>query len=283
MPDTLTLTSAADGQALSALRWSAEGPIRGQVLVAHGMGEHAGRYAPFAQALAAQGFLVLAPDHRGHGHSIGPGGPGDFGSGGWEALVADMAQWLESFETTVPTVLFGHSMGSLAAQQYACERDEHLAGLILSGSTCFDLLPVPEEGPAGLAAFNAAFEPARTDFDWLSADADQVDRYIADPLCGFDAAPDAMAGMFAAAARIATPAALGGLRADLPVLLLAGDADPLNAGGTLIEALADRWRDAGVERVDVRRHAQGRHEMLNETNRGEVITEVVNWIKFCAA
>jgi alpha-beta hydrolase superfamily lysophospholipase len=273
---TTTLSSPADGLPITVHRWSPSGPPRGTVVVAHGMGEHALRYADFAAALTDRGLEVVAPDHRGHGRSAAATAPGDFGAGGWEGLVADLAALVDA--AAAPVVLFGHSMGSLAAQQYAIEHDERLAGLVLSGSTCFDALPAPGDDAGGLESFNAPFEPARTPFDWLSRDPDAVDRYIADPLCGFDAGPEALAGMLGAAARIAEPAALAGLRRDLPVLVVAGDADPLNAGGTLIDALITRWREAGVGRIDRRLWAGGRHEMLNETNRGEVTSELVAWI-----
>lgn len=279
-PQARHLDSPVDGLRIHVHAWPAQGPRRGTLVLAHGMGEHALRYAEFAGALTARGVDVLAPDQRGHGITAGATAPGDFGPGGWEGLVADLAALIDA--TAGPVVLFGHSMGSLAAQQYAIEHAESLVGLVLSGSTCFDAMTPPEDDAAGgLAAFNAPFEPARTPFDWLSRDAAQVDRYIADPLCGFDAAPDAMAGMFGAAQRIARPEALAGLRADLPVLVLAGDADPLNAGGTLVDALVARWQDAGVRRVDRVLYRDGRHEMLNETNRAQVTEELATWIDGC--
>lgn len=284
MAELLTRTSAIDDLPLSAWRWQPHEDLkdRGTVVIAHGMGEHALRYDPFAQALAAAGMTVLAPDHRGHGASPGPLGLGDFGAGGWEALVADLALWIRlahARDEDLPVVLFGHSMGSLAAQQYCCEHEEALDGLVLSGSTCFDQLPVPEGEAAGLEAFNAPFEPARTAFDWLSRDPEQVDRYIDDPLCGFDVAEAGLRGMLAAAARIADPAVLAGLRADLPVLVVSGAADPLHGDGALIDMLVERWRGAGMQRIETKLYPGGRHEVLNETNRAEVMRELVAWIR----
>lgn len=283
MAELLTRTSAIDDLPLSAWRWRPGEALadRGTVVIAHGMGEHALRYDALARALAGAGLTVLAPDHRGHGASPGPSGLGDFGTGGWEALVADLALWIRlahARDEDRPVILFGHSMGSLAAQQYCCEHEETLDGLILSGSTCFDLLPIPEGEAAGLEAFNARFEPARTPFDWLSRDAQQVDRYIDDPLCGFDVAEAGLVGMRAAAARIADPAVLAGLRDDLPVLVVSGADDPLHGEGALIETLLQRWRAAGARRVEVKLYPGGRHELLNETNSEEVTNDLVQWI-----
>ena len=281
MAERFRLRSEIDDTELCGWCWpQAMGDPRANVIIAHGAGEHARRYDEFAEALVRRDMSVWAVDHRGHGESIGDGEPGDFGEGGWEALVADLnnlTSHASDRHPGVPTILFGHSMGSLAAQQIMVDRSRLLDGVVLSGTTCFDALAEAAEG--GLEAFNAPFEPARTPFDWLSRDEARVDAYVADPRCGFDPSPEAFAGMFAAAARLADPAELRPIRNDLPVLVVAGDADPLNAGWTLIEQLVERLEGAGLTNVEVRRQVGGRHEPLNETDRDEVIAELVAWIE----
>ena len=128
-----------------------------------------------------------------------------------------------------------------------------------------------------MRAFNAGFEH-RTGYEWLSRDEDEVDRYVADPWCGFEAAPDVMPQMFGSSARLADGDVLAGIRSDLPVLLVSGDADPLAGGGALIELVGQRYRDAGLTDVTVRLYPEARHEIFNETNRDEITAFVINWL-----
>jgi alpha-beta hydrolase superfamily lysophospholipase len=192
--------------------------------------------------------------------------------------VTALVQLAAEHRPGLPVVLFGHSMGSLAAQCFAVERSRLLDGLVLAGSTCFDRLPPAAEGEDPLAAFNAPFAPARTPWDWLSRDPERVDAYAADPLCGTSVSPEGLAGLRASAERLADPALLRRIRRDLPVRLDAGDADPLNAGGTLLTELAERWRQAGVRELELRLWPGARHELLQETNRDEISAELVRWI-----
>lgn len=273
-----TFTSPVDGLQLAAYEWDVAHP-RGVVQVAHGLGEHSGRYDRFARALNDAGYNVRACDHRGHGASIA-GTPGDFGPPGFDGLIADMAAYGASLRGELPLFLVAHSMGSFAAQSVILTHAEQYAGLVLSGSTALDVMAAglaQAEGPAGLEAFNAGFEQ-RTGFEWLSRDEAEVDRYVADPLCGFDAPDETMTGMFGAAQTLADPAVLAAIRSDLPVVIASGSADPLAGGGQLVELLGQRYRDAGLVDVTVKVYDGARHEILNETNRDEVTADIVAWL-----
>lgn len=270
-----------DGVSLAAWRWPAVRP-RAIVQIAHGMGEHALRYAPLAARLVAAGYAVYANDHRGHGATAPDAGSlGDFGPGGFDAVVSDLgvvAAAAREEHPGLPLVLLGHSMGSFAAQYFALDRSADIEGLVLSGSSALDMLAASLADPAAVKldnAFNAPFEPARTPFDWLSRDAAEVDKYIADPLCGFTVRPEGLATIFADAARTVAPASI---RSGLPILLLAGEDDPLNGKLALLDLLAGRYREAGVRDVETQFYPGGRHEMFNETNRDEVIANLIAWL-----
>jgi len=125
---------------------------------------------------------------------------------------------------------------------------------------------------------NEAFE-GRTDFDWLSRDAAEVDLYIADPACGFSADSDALADMAAAATRAVEGDVLRSIRPDLPILLMSGSNDPLSGAMALVELVAQRYRDAGVLDVTVIGYQDARHEIFNETNRDEVTADLVDWLE----
>ncbi len=284
-----TFTSQ-DGVEIHVHEWLPAGQPRGVVQISHGMGEHAARYAPLAEHLAGLGFAVYAGDHRGHGLSM-HAGPGHLGDNGWNLLVEDLATLTRTARERhpgAPVILFGHSMGSFAAQQFLLDHAELVDGVALSGTTAVDQLVVAlleaaqraqESGieDAGVFdAFNAAFEPVRTEADWLSRDEKQVDAYLADPLCGFAADDRGMTDMGAAAARLAAPE---GIPATLPLYVLVGDRDPLNAGLTLSDLLVSRYRAAGLTDVTYRTYDGARHEVLNETNRDEVVAELTAWIE----
>ncbi|MFE6228002.1 alpha/beta hydrolase [Streptomyces sp. NPDC057854] len=277
----VTFTSR-DGVRVHVHTWLPEGPVRGVVQIAHGMGEHGLRYAPFAEHLAARGHAVYAADHRGHGRSM-HAGPGHLGADGWNLLVADLAaltRIVRERHPGAPVVLFGHSMGSFAAQQYLLDHAELADGVALSGTTAVDaLLRALAEAPRSAAGpfgpFNAPFAPNRTEADWLSRDERQVDAYLADPLCGFGLDLQGLALMADAAGRLAAPS---GIPPDLPVALFVGDRDPLNGGLAHTDLLVSRYREAGLTDLVYHRYEGARHEVLNETNRAEVVADVTAWI-----
>jgi alpha-beta hydrolase superfamily lysophospholipase len=186
------------------------------------------------------------------------------------------------------TVLFGHSMGSFAAQRLCLDHSEDMDAVILSGSSSIDILAAAMaeaavdagEGDGGveLSSFNAPFEPARTPFDWLSRDEAEVDKYIESPLCGFDLQAESAQTLFGSGAYHGDDTAIANIRDDLPVLILAGDSDPLNGGLELLKLLEARWREGGVSNIETAYYKDGRHEMLNEINRDEVTADILRWL-----
>ncbi len=272
MPDeTFKFDSAVDGMPITAYAWHAPAP-RAVVVIAHGAAEHALRYERFARELNAAGFDAYAPDHRGHGRTSGLEHLGDFGPGGWNALVADLGQMMAMVRERhpgLPTVLFGHSMGSIVVQQLVPDVSTDIAALIIMGSTAIAAPPPAER--------NNAFEHRRTEFDWLSRDEVEVDKYVEDRYCGFDIEtakgwgnPDP--GV------LLDPARLNRIRRDLPLLFVAGEADPINHNMEGMRLLEQIWRGLGVTRIDTRYYAGARHEPLNETNRDEVTRDIIDWI-----
>ena len=275
--------SSADGTKVATSAWTdVAGAPRGAVQIAHGLAEHAARYARFATALNQAGFIVFATDHRGHGRT-GRDRLGDFGTAGFDGLIADVAEYGGAIarDHELPVFLFGHSMGSFAAQSIIVDHGDRYAGVVLSGSTALDVLAAGKadaEGPAGLEAFNAGFEP-RTGFEWLSRDEAEVDAYVADPWCGFETPPETIPMLFGQAARLADPEELAAIRPDLAILIASGSDDPLAGGGELVQLLGQRYRDAGLVDVTVHVYPGARHEILNETNRDEVTADVVAWLR----
>jgi alpha-beta hydrolase superfamily lysophospholipase len=275
--------TSSDGLRIASFRWDARGPQRGVVQIAHGMGEHIGRYQATIEALVASGLTVYGNDHRGHGRTAPSAAHvGDFGAGGFDLLVEDMvrlSQIAQVRDSGVPFILLGHSMGSFAAQQYVLEHSGTIDGLVLSGSGALDgLARLAASAPQGVNVLNAPFEPARTPFDWLSRDSDAVDAFIEDPLCFAALQPASLVSFLGAATRLSDAARIKGIRTDLPVYLFSGSEDPVGQQLQGLMVLIERYRGAGVDDISYDFYDGGRHEMLNEINRDEVREHLLDWI-----
>ncbi|GAY08146.1 alpha/beta fold hydrolase [Pseudonocardia sp. N23] len=280
MARSALMVGTSDGTRLVGQRWTTDTDAKAAIVLAHGMGEHSLRYDALGKELSAAGYDVLAVDHRGHGRTAGIAGTalGDFGNAGWDGVVADYALTVRSTvgeRPDLPVIALGHSMGSWVVQQYLLDHAADVTGAVLSGSGALDLLAtaVDPDADVDLSAFNAPFAPARTDYDWLSRDEAEVDAYVAEPLCGFGLDAKSAAGMWAAAPRLAQPSVPGGF----PLLVLAGTADPVNAGLTVLEPLVERYRTAGAD-VTTHYYEDARHEVFNETNRDEVVADLLRWL-----
>jgi alpha-beta hydrolase superfamily lysophospholipase len=277
--DSFTFDGAG-GSKIFTYRWLPAGPVRAVLQVSHGMGEHALRYRKPLQPLIDAGIAIYANDHLGHGRTARDKNQlGDFGAPGFAGVVDDMARLSRIAREENPgkkLVLLGHSMGSFAAQIYVVDHSDLIDGFVLSGSAAFDMLQNPR---GGLSTIGEGMGKTRTPFDWLSRDQKEVDSYIADPLCGFTVNDSSRASMFASGAAVVDPKALARIRKDLPFYIFAGDKDPINADLSRLWPLVERYKSAGIADIATDFYPGGRHEMLNETNRDEVVANLRNWIE----
>lgn len=266
-PDSLTVTDP-DGVAISVRRWLAAAP-KAVVHIVHGLGEHAARYERLAHALNAAGYHAYADDHRGHGRTgvemggIGPLGPR--GMVGTLDAVHAVSEHVAAEYPELPFALLGHSWGSFLAQKFALQWGDELDALVLTGTTL--LMPPFRD----MATFNDDFEPAATPSDWLSRDTAEVAKYVADPWCGFptDFPYDEMA-VLAGPPTSEVPSTL-------PVLIMNGSVDPVGgeSGGHRLMAA---YREMDIDDVTFLCYLDARHELFNETNRAEVIEDLVDWL-----
>ncbi len=300
--DTFT-HPADDGLPLFVYRFLPDGPKRGIVHIAHGMAEHAGRYARLAEALTAAGYAVFANDHRGHGRTAAA--PEDLGcfasSGGFDRAVRDLALLMAHEKgqyPDLPVTLFGHSMGSFLTQAYLLDDGAELKAAVLSGSAGkpgllaqagrlvarIERWRLGQRGRSQLltslsfGAFNKQFAPNRTAFDWLSRDTAEVDKYIADRLCGFAVTTSMWIDVLDGTARIADPKRQARIPPKLPIYVFSGARDPVGESGRSVAQLCSAYRAAGLQRVTQRLYPDARHETLNETNRDEVTRDLVAWL-----
>jgi alpha-beta hydrolase superfamily lysophospholipase len=284
-PERFRFTSG-DGLSIACVKWVRPQRVRGVIQIAHGLGEHMGRYAELAESLLEDEFAVYGADHRGHGLTAEPSGSfGDFGPGGFDQLIEDMVSLrviAKEAHRGKPYILLGHSMGSFAAQQFVLDHGHSIDGLVLSGSGTLDgLARAAQSTPPGgdpMKLMNAHFEPARTPLDWLSRDNAEVDAFINDPLCFQSLKPESMQSFVDAFPRLADPREINKVRKDLPIYIFAGSDDPVGRRLKGVRTLIDRYRSAGLSSISHDFYPGGRHEMLHETNRRDVVTNLLVWI-----
>jgi alpha-beta hydrolase superfamily lysophospholipase len=124
-------------------------------------------------------------------------------------------------------------------------------------------------------AFNKPFRPARTSFDWLSRDPAEVDKYIADPRCGFDSQVQLFIDILRALPALSRSSRQAGIPKALPIYIFRGSRDPV---GINVDQLLAAYRVAGLTGVTYKPYPEGRHEMLNEINRDEVTRDLIAWL-----
>ncbi len=281
IPHQFQFTSL-DGLQIACTRWQNRKPPRGVIQIAHGMGEHIGRYLKLIEELVHAGLVVYGNDHRGHGRTARPQKDfGDFGPGGFNLLMEDMVRLgniARKENPDQPFILFGHGLGSFAAQQYVLDHSDLIDGLILSGSGALDGLARLAKKTPLEKFFNEQFSSARTPFDWLSRNPAIVDAFIKDTLCFAPLQPGSMESFLAAASQLANPDCLRRIRSDLPIYLFSGSEDPVGQQLKGVRLLLERYRKAGVTNLSNHFYPGGRHEMLNEINQNEVVTNLLLWI-----
>ena len=296
--------SSTGRTSIHALKCVPDSKPRAVVQIAHGIAEHIDRYRPFMEFLADNGFVVAGNDHLGHGKSIRvPEEQGFFAEkDGWWRVVDDMDKLHDIMSKEypeLPYVLFGHSMGSFLTRTYLIKHPDKYDGVILSGTG--------HQSPALVLGGNAAasvmaklngamgdgakldslafgtylnkIENPRTKFDWLSRDTEQVDKYIADPLCGFVGKIGLYRDMMQGIKFITDKKNIAQMNKEKPVYFMSGDGDPVGDYGKGVERAYKAFCDAGLHDVFMRLYPGGRHEMLNERNKDEVYQDVLTWLE----
>ena len=292
---------SSDGKTqLHGMLWEPEGvAVRAVLQICHGVAEHIARYDGFARALNEQGIVVAGHDHLGHGKSLPEGGtPVYFGQGNtWNTVVDDiyvLHQRLKQRYPDVPLCIMGHSMGSFLARSYAARHGDDIDAFVFCGTAGHNpVMPiaklianaeikrtggnVPSKKLDLLAfgAYNKPFEQ-RTTFDWLSANQANVDRYIADPLCGFTFTAAAFRDLFTGLSEVSRKDWAANVP-NRPILVIAGDKDPVGSMGKGPTEVAGRLLNSGHD-VILKLYPGMRHEILNETGKKKVWQDVLDFL-----
>ena len=296
---------SSDGKtSIHAVEWLPEGEPVGVYQIAHGVAEYALRYEPFAEFLNAKGFVVVANDHIGHGLSVAEGAaPLYFGEkDGWTHVVDDMFELRRQTGKKypgVPYILMGHSMGSFLARTYLIRypgtvtaavimgtgqqpgymvAGGRLAAKVIGKKSGYDKFNETVDGLA-FGAYNKPFEPKRTNYDWLSANEENVDKYIADPLCGGGATTGLFLEMLGGIGFIGKPSNLAKMDKNIPILFISGEMDPVGDLGKGVKKAYESFQKAGVRDVTLKLYPGLRHEILNEKEKDQVYADIWAWVE----
>ncbi len=299
-----TFLSSTGKNTIHCLKCLPAGDPRAIVQIEHGIAEHMDRYRDFMKFLADHGYIVAGDDHLGHGKTIeAPSDQGFFAEeNGWDYVIADIAKLHDLMHAEypeLPYVIFGHSMGSFLVRTFIIRHPDmydaaiisgtgHQSPLMVFGGYTMAKMFVKKEGPHAIGtrlndiafgAYNKGFDSVRTDFDWLSRDPSVVDRYIADPLCGFVATVSLFRDMMGGIRFITDQKNIDLMNKDKPVYFMSGAADPVGENGKGVKRAYNAFCKAGLKDVMIRLYPEGRHEMLNEINKADVYQDILNWLQ----
>lgn len=277
--------------------------VKGVIQIAHGMAEHHERYEDFISFLNTNGYIVYINDHLGHGKSVSADSElGFFGKkNGYLYLVEDMKKITDIIKNEnpcLPVILFGHSMGSMLARLYCEKYGNELTAAIYCGTCGAN----PAAGPGiaivnmiakikgnhhrsefinklAFGAYNKKFNPKRTAFDWLTTDNAIVDKYIADPYCGFLFTTYGYRDLMNLIVVINRDEWYTSVPLELPIYLIAGEDDPVGNYGKGIHEVYNKLVDSKHSDVSIKLFSSDRHEILNEKDKDDVYNAVLSWLK----
>ena len=268
----------AKGVTIHYYTWAAPKP-KGVLQLAHGLGEYATRYEGLAQALVTAGYSVYADDHRGHGrtgveqHLGNMKLMGKLGPGGLRATIEEVRQLttiIRSENPGLPVAILGHSWGSLMVQDILNHHAGDYDAAILTGTA------YRRPGSMNAGQLNARFRHlGTTGSEWLSRDPAVSQAFLDDPLT-FYADTLKLFGLADGLRLFGVPTKH--IAKDIPLLIAIGSEDPLG-GEKSVRTLAEKYISRSrLTDVEVVIYQGARHEIFNETNKEEVIADLVAWL-----
>lgn len=276
---------------------------RAIVQIIHGIAEYIGRYDEFMSFLADNGIIAVGTDHLGHGKSIESEEQTGFFAydNGWDYVVRDeevLRLAMHENYPELPIIVFGHSMGSFMTRTLLIRYPDAFNAAIISGTgnqgaalvnggLFMGNLVTGLRGAhhyskflnnLAFGSYNKIYDNPKTEYDWLSRDEANVQKYIDDPLCGFIPSCSLFRDMMTGVKFITNKKNLTAMNKDMPVYFMSGDMDPVGECGKGVQKAYNNFLEAGMKDVSIKLYPGGRHEMLNEINKDEVYADILAWI-----
>ena len=276
---------------------------RAIVQIIHGIAEYIDRYDEFMSFLADNGIIAVGTDHLGHGKSIESEEQTGFFAydNGWDYVVRDeevLRLAMHENYPELPIIVFGHSMGSFMARTLLIRYPDAFNAAIISGTgnqgaalvnggLFMGNLVTGLKGAhhyskflnnLAFGSYNKIYDNPKTEYDWLSRDEANVQKYIDDPLCGFIPSCSLFRDMMTGVKFITNKKNLTAMNKDMPVYFMSGDMDPVGECGKGVQKAYNNFLEAGMKDVSINLYPGGRHEMLNEINKDEVYTDILAWL-----
>lgn len=276
---------------------------RAIVQIIHGIAEYIDRYDEFMSFLADNGIIAVGTDHLGHGKSIESEEQTGFFAydNGWNYAVRDeevLRLAMHENYPELPIIVFGHSMGSFMARTLLIRYPDAFNAAIISGTgnqgaalvnggLFMGNLVTGLKGAhhyskflnnLAFGSYNKIYDNPKTEYDWLSRDEANVQKYIDDPLCGFIPSCSLFRDMMTGVKFITNKKNLTAMNKDMPVYFMSGDMDPVGECGKGVQKAYNNFLEAGMKDVSIKLYPGGRHEMLNEINKDEVYTDILTWL-----
>ncbi|MGI6713967.1 MAG: alpha/beta fold hydrolase [Bacilli bacterium] len=289
-----------DGSTFYGRSWPIEKPIANIVIVT-GMEEHSGRYAHFAEFLNQQGYSVFSLDYYGQGMNVEVGGHklGCVPESAFRKFVYTIDELVQKlWVSSVPVYLIGHSMGSFILQDYAQRFGNHVDKIVLVGTNGpmfavklgyflarLTVWKKHYDRPSKLlsnlvfGAYQKSIKDRKNIHDWLSYNEENVHAYSEDPLCGAGSSKGFYREFFKGLNRLYRKKFLAKINPDLPILITAGQEDPVGRHGKGIEALVKIYEKFGLRHVEHKLYPKMRHEVLNENGKEEVYNDILAFLK----
>lgn len=294
------ILSSDQKNTLAGIMYVPNGDIKGIFHLVHGMTEYIGRYAPLFETLASAGYLCVGFDNLGHGNTAREEDLGFIASkNGWQFMVDDVKLFADNIKAEYPDLpyyLMGHSMGSfitrVAVSRYPDLADKYIccgtAGSNPAAGAGLALCSIIKafRGEKAISPFieNIAFGSYNKRFDgdtkyeWLTKDRDIIEKYAQDKFCTFHFTVSAMHDLITLIKICNGKKCFNDTKNDLPILLIAGDMDPVGNYGKGVKQVYDNYKSSGKCDVTIFLYKDCRHEIHNDSCRDQMTEDILKFI-----
>lgn len=287
---------------LNIYEWNEVKNAKAVVQIVHGMAEHCFRYDRFARFLNDNGYIVIGDDHRAHGKTSG-NNLGQVPKGGdcFNNTVHDLIMITDFIKSkfNLPIIIFGHSYGSFLTQAYIQKASEKVIGAVICASarqdtilatmgrfiTTLQLKLFGADKPAKLMndltfkPYNKKFKNEKNEFSWVTGDKSELQKYIDDEYCGQVMSIGFFHSFLHGLKKLYGAQNLASIRKDLSLFIVSGDCDPVGGDGKLVKKLYDTYAETAIQSVKLKLYPGGRHEILNEVNRDDVMDDILSFFE----